>query len=274
MEHRPIRLVLSDVDGTLLTSDKQLTGASVAAVQRLHEAGIRFTITSSRPPQGLASLVNRLAVDAPIGAFNGGAFVDAAMTVLERHALDTDVVEALIVALDAAGVDVWGYTATHWFVRDPDAWHVAHEARVVEFAPSVAADLAAAMADHGGAVKVLGVSQDHERIAATQKAVDAAYGARVSATCSQAYYLDITHPAANKGTVVEYLAATVGVPTTAIATIGDGENDTLMFARSGMSFAMGNATDVVKARAGRTTATNDEDGFARAIDEVVVAQGA
>ncbi len=138
-----IRLVLSDVDGTLLTPDKELTPAAVDAVRALHADGIMFTVTSSRPPQGLAMLFEPLAVDAP------------------------------------------------------------------------------------------------------------------------------THPAANKGTVVDYLSRRLGIAREAVATIGDGQNDTLMFARSGTSIATGNATDEVKAAATAVTCANRDDGFARAMHEIV-----
>lgn len=268
-----MQLVLSDVDGTLLTSDKILTEKSVAAVQRLREAGIRFTIASSRPPQGLAMLLERLAVDAPVGAFNGGVFVDAARRVLDQHPLRRALVAPLVADLDRAGLDVWVYTATEWLVRDADAWHVAHEAKVVAFTPTVVDDLVGALDAAGGAVKVLGVSRDADRVVAAQTEVERRFGADVSATRSQSYYLDVTHPAANKGDVVDYLARTLGIPAAAIATIGDGQNDTLMFARSGTSVAMGNGTDDVKRAATAVTASNDEDGFAQAVDAIVLQEG-
>ena len=166
-----VQLVLSDVDGTLLTSDKVLTDATVDAVRALHDAGIRFTVTSSRPPQGLAMLIEPLAIDVPIGAFNGGLFVDSALRVIDQHPPAVD---------DATGA----------------------------------------------AAKVVGVGDDHPRAAAAEVSVG--------------------------------------------ATIGDGGNDTLMFARPGTSIAMGNASDEVKGEATLVTASNDDDGFARAAHELVL----
>jgi hydroxymethylpyrimidine pyrophosphatase-like HAD family hydrolase len=63
-----IALVVSDVDGTLLTKDKTLTDGARAAVRRLHEAGIGFTIVSSRPTIGMGFLIAPLAITQPIGA--------------------------------------------------------------------------------------------------------------------------------------------------------------------------------------------------------------
>lgn len=271
MGHGRIRLVLSDVDGTLLTSDKVLTDATVAAVGALHDAGIAFTVTSSRPPQGLAMLIEPLAIDVPIGAFNGGVFVDGSLAVVDQRPLPVEVAARTIALVDEAGVDPWLYTATHWFVRDVDGPHVHHEARVTQYGPTATADLVGALDDGAGApVKVVGFSDDHDRVATAERAVVAAMGTTVSATRSQAYYLDVTHPDANKGAVVAYLSRRLGIPTEAIATIGDGQNDTLMFAPAGTSIAMGNAAADVQALASAVTAANDDDGFARAMHEIVL----
>jgi hydroxymethylpyrimidine pyrophosphatase-like HAD family hydrolase len=72
-----IALVVSDVDGTLLTKDKTLTEGAKRAVGRLRDVGIGFTITSSRPTVGLRFLIEPLAITLPVGAFNGSAIVNA-----------------------------------------------------------------------------------------------------------------------------------------------------------------------------------------------------
>ena len=266
-----VQLVLSDVDGTLLTSDGALTDASVDAVHALHASGVAFTVTSSRPPQGLAMLIEPLAIDVPIGAFNGGVFVDSALRVIDQHPLALGVVAQVVAMLDDAGLSPWVYTGTTWFVRDADGPHVQHESDVTQLVPTVTDDLVSALGDGAGdAAKVVGVSDDHPLVAAAEASVSAALGEAVSATRSQTYYLDVTNPAANKGEVVDYLARVLAIPAAAIATIGDGGNDTLMFARSGISIAMGNASDEVKGTATLVTAANDDDGFARAVHELVL----
>jgi Cof subfamily protein (haloacid dehalogenase superfamily) len=266
-----VRLVLSDVDGTLLTSDKRLTAATIDAVRALHDAGIAFTVTSSRPPQGLAMLVEPLGIDAPIGAFNGGVFVDARLAVVDQRPLPVAVATRVVELVDDAGVDPWLYTGTHWFVRDLDGPHVQRESQVTQFVPTATADLIGALDDRvGPPVKVVGFSDDHARVAAAEAAITAALEGSVSATRSQAYYVDVTHPDANKGAVVAYLSSRLGIPTEAIAAIGDGQNDTLMFAPAGTSIAMGNAADDVRALATRVTTTNDADGFAAAMHDFVL----
>ncbi|MBO0712532.1 MAG: HAD hydrolase family protein, partial [Acetobacteraceae bacterium] len=95
-------------------------------------------------------------------------------------------------------------------------------------------------------------------------------GQRATANRSQPYYLDVTHRDANKGVVVAYLSAHLAVPAEEIATIGDQPNDVLMFKRSGLSIAMGNASDQVKSQAKVTTDSYNDEGFAKAIERFVL----
>jgi len=95
----------------------------------------------------------------------------------------------------------------------------------------------------------------------------------VTAARSQPYYLDVTHPDANKGAVARYLSAKYGIPPEAMATIGDMPNDVLMFAHSGLSIAMGNASPEVQRAARRTTASNEDEGFASAVDRFILPRG-
>jgi hydroxymethylpyrimidine pyrophosphatase-like HAD family hydrolase len=118
--------------------------------------------------------------------------------------------------------------------------------------------------------KVVGVSDDHD---AVQKAVDVVrerFGDHVSAARSQPYYADVTHPDANKGAVVDYLSKHRNIPAAQIATIGDMPNDVLMFARSGLSIAMGNASHEVQKAARRVTTSNQDEGFATAVARFIL----
>jgi Cof subfamily protein (haloacid dehalogenase superfamily) len=265
-----IKLLLSDVDGTLVNHAKALTPDAVAAAKALRDAGIRLAVTSGRPPRGMRMLVRPLELATPLAGFNGGVFVEPDMAVRKVHLLDPAVAREALAAVLDAGLDAWVYTQDEWFVRALDAPHVAHETQTVQFEAKVVTDFTdAQLAD---CAKIVGVSDDHARVAAGEQAAQAALGARASATRSQPYYLDITHPQANKGAVVDALAEMFGIDRKDIATIGDGGNDTLMFARSGLSIAMGNASEDVKSRASVVTDTNDNDGFAKAVRRYVLEQ--
>jgi hypothetical protein len=264
---RKISLVLADVDGTLVTEDKVLTKRAEAAVRRLRDAGISFAITSGRPPAGMAMLVDPLQLDTPIAGFNGGLFVQRDLSILEQKTLPADVAAKAIELIDAHGLDAWVYRGNDWLITKPDAPHVAREAWTVKFQPKVVPDFTGMLSD---AAKIVGISDDHDKVQRCEADAQAAIGQRATASRSQPYYLDITNKDANKGAVVEYLSRRLAVPAAEIATIGDQPNDVLMFKRSGLSIAMGNASDQVKAQASATTDSYNDEGFAKAMERFVL----
>ena len=261
-----IKLFLADVDGTLVTKEKVLTDRAVAAVRRMEDAGIRFAITSGRPPRGMAMLVGPLRLQGVIAGFNGGAFVNPDQTVVLSRTLDPAAARRAYDAICDHGLDAWVYTAEDWMIRDPAAPHVEREAHTVQFGPKVVPDPAEGL---GRAVKVVGCSDDLALVQRCEADVQAALGATVSAARSQPYYLDVTHPQANKGAVVAYLAEHYGINPREIATIGDMPNDVLMFRPSGMSIAMGQAAPEVRDAATHVTDGYEDEGFAKAVDRFV-----
>jgi hypothetical protein len=255
------------VDGTLVTQDKLLTDAAVAAVRHLREAGVIFALTSGRPPKGMEMLVAPLAIDTPIAAFNGGMMVDKNLQVLEQRVIPEDLVSPVIEHMKSFDLDVWLYRGADWYVPDPKAPHVDREAWTVKFKPKVCESFDG-LTD--GVVKLVGVSDDHDAI---DKAVEAAvkkFGDHVTAAASQPYYLDVTSPQANKGEVARYLARSFALEPEEIATIGDQPNDILMFEHSGLTIAMGNADPAVKEAAQQTTRSNEDEGFAYAVEHFVL----
>jgi Cof subfamily protein (haloacid dehalogenase superfamily) len=265
---QPIRMVIADVDGTLVTQEKALTKRAAEAVWRLHQAGIQFSVTSGRPPRGMAMLIDPLKLTQPLAAFNGGVLIQPDLkTVVDQKFLPAGVPEEVMEAIGHHGLDVWVYTDTEWFVRDPNAAHVAREQWTVKFPPTVVKTFAGLL---GRVAKIVGVSDDLDRVAKCEKDVQQAGGAHISAARSQPYYLDVTHPQANKGEVVLSISRLLNIPAAEIATIGDMPNDVLMFNKSGVSIAMGNASTEVQASATYVTSTNEEEGFANAIDKFVL----
>ena len=262
-----ISLVLADVDGTLVTAEKVLTPRAEAAVKALRVAGIDFAITSGRPPRGMAMLIQQLALRTPVAGFNGGIFVKPDMTIMEEHVLAADAASRAHGIILDHGMDVWVYSGKDWLIRDRNAPHVAREQGTVKFAPIVVENFKNAL---DGVVKIVGVSDDLDLVARCEKDVQVALGAKASAARSQPYYLDVTHPDANKGTVVATLSKLLSVPTVRIATIGDMPNDVLMFRNSGLSIAMGNASADVQAQADLVTDSYEDEGFAKAIERFIL----
>ncbi len=165
-------------------------------------------------------------------------------------------------------MDAWLYTADEWLLRDKTAAHVDREAWTVKFDPVVVEAFTDAQLD--SAVKIVGVSDDLDLVAECEAAVQAALGKTASAARSQPYYLDVTNPDANKGAVADRLSELLKIPSEQIATIGDMPNDVLMFKRSGLSIAMGNASDQVKAQATEVTDSYEDEGFAKAVHRFIL----
>jgi len=231
-----IKLVIADVDGTLVTKDKTLTPATCAAVDRLRAAGIAFTITSGRPPRGMAKLVEQLKLTAPVAAFNGGVYVKADLTtVLARHTIPRAVARAAVDYLHDAGMDVWVYQDADWYITRPKGPRVARETSNVGFGPTVIRDIHDVL---DAPIKIVGVSLDGGLVGRCQAALAERLGTAATAAQSSTAYVDVTHPDANKGMVVREAARLLHLPIEDIATVGDMPNDMPMLEAAGMGIAM------------------------------------
>jgi len=169
-----VSLVVSDVDGTLVTPEKTLTEASIRAVHRLHARGIGFTVVSSRPPFGLRMLIEPLALALPIGAFNGGAMVKPTLEVIEQRLVPEAAARRSVEVLAQFGADVWVFTAERWLTQNPAGDYVPRERRTLQAEPTVVTDFTPYFAR---AAKIVGSSRDFAKLAACEETMHAAMGA-------------------------------------------------------------------------------------------------
>ncbi len=262
-----LRLVISDVDGTLVNKAKELTDATVAAVKRLEAAGLPFTLISARPPSGIQWIAERLGIGTPVAAFNGGTIIGGDGAVVERHVLAEEAVRRSFAVAEGSGATPWVFAGGIWHCRDTDNPHVPHEVLSAGQQPTVRQDMTGLYADVD---KLTWVTDDAELIHRLEAEMKARIGEAATIACSQTYYLDLTHPTANKGSGVETLARIAGVDLKDVAVLGDMPNDLPMFRRAGLAIAMGQAPDAVKAEARYTSTGNDQDGVAHAIDAILL----
>jgi len=284
MASKKISILLADVDGTLVDSQKRITARAEAAIQKLNESGIKFAVTSGRPPRGMKMIVEQVKLSTPLAAFNGGMLVEPdTMKVLMQQTLDGETAQSVIERVGEFGLDVWVYAGVDWYILDLNAPHREKEERTVQFPPTVVKNFDAAL--HQGVAKIVGVGDNYDLVAKAEKGIEEEFEHGVHAKCStttrdcepsvsaalsQPYYLDITHPKANKGSVVQMLADLLKIAPAEFATIGDMQNDVLMFKKSGYSIAMGQASDEVKKSATYVTAGMDEEGFAKGVENFVL----
>jgi len=280
-KHQKVSLLVADVDGTLVTKQKVLTERARQAVQKLRDADIAFAITSGRPPLGMKMFVDELELTAPLSAFNGGVFLNPDYSVIEQNLLLPEVAKHVIEIIKSHGLDVWVYTDSDWYVPERHGPHVDREEWTVKFPPTVVSSF-----DHllDKVAKIVGVSDDLDLVARCEADVQKEFsqhvsthpgessggGEEVSAARSQPYYLDVTHPHANKGFVIDRLSELLNIPKDEIATIGDMPNDVPMFKRSGVSIAMGNSSQEVQHSALYVTTDYENEGFANAVERFVL----
>ena len=284
MASKKISILLADVDGTLVDSQKRITARAKAAIEKLTEAGIKFAVTSGRPPRGMKMIVEAVKLSAPLAAFNGGMLVEPdTMKVLVQQTLDAEIAQDVIERVGEFGLVVWVYAGVDWYIQDLNSPHREKEERTVQFPPKVVKNFDEALRQ--GVAKVVGVDDDYDLVAKAEKGIADEFEHGVHARCtttsrdcepsvsaarSQPYYLDITHPKANKGSVVEMLADLLKILPAEFATIGDMPNDVLMFKKSGYSIAMGQASEEVQKSATYVTAGMDDEGFAKAVEDFIL----
>ena len=259
------RLLVSDIDGTLVDKQKQLTPATIDAVARLRAAGLGFTVISARPRSGLVPIADALAIDGPMAAFNGGTIFRRDGSVGVRHGIEPEVARGVLALAD--GVDVWVFADDQWFASTDQGAHVGSERKASNQEPVVRIDFADLL---DRADKITFVSDEPEVLAALHTAVEATFAGRATVALSQPYYLDVTALEANKGAGIAALATAAGLPLDQVVAIGDQANDLPMLTRAGLAIAMGNAPDRVKAAAAHVTSANTEDGVAHAIDTIIL----
>ena len=258
----PIRLLVSDVDGTLVRDDKSLPDANRDAILALAAAGVPTTLISARPPSGMLGLAATLRLTGPLAAFNGGTLFDSDGTIRFAHRLEGADAAAMLRLLDEPGVARWAYADGAWFVTDLDNPHLARERIAAAVEPVIRTDFSEL---DGRIDKIVGVSDDDDLLRRLEERAKEMLGARATIARSHPYYLDITHRLANKGDGIAALAQAFGIELTQVAALGDMTNDLPMFARAGLSVAMGQAPACVRNAANAIATTNEEGGVAEAI---------
>src|SRR5437588_9673 len=160
-----IAAVVSDVDGTLVRSDKSLAERTIASVMKLRDADIAFAVVSSRPPRGLKMLIERLGITTFVAGFNGGVIARPDLSIIASHLIAPAIATKAIAAIERAGVQAWVFARQDWCVRDPSGPHVDLERRTVGFDPVIVSDFSPLAR---AAAKIVAVSDDRALLARVQ----------------------------------------------------------------------------------------------------------
>jgi Cof subfamily protein (haloacid dehalogenase superfamily) len=262
-----LRLLISDIDGTLVRDDKSLSDEVVTAVERLKSAGVPTSLISARPPRGMLWIAEKLGITLPIGAFNGGTIIGADGTILSIARIPISVAGRALALIDRPGVITWLFSAGIWYASRADGHHDVRERKSANQEPVFNGDFTNLL---GAVDKIVAVSDDQTLLDGLETMAARALGKGATVSRSQTCYLDITAPDANKGRGITALAAAANIPLENVAAIGDQHNDIAMFRRAGLSIAMGQGPEEVRSAAMCVTASNDDDGVAKAINDILL----
>jgi Cof subfamily protein (haloacid dehalogenase superfamily) len=260
-----IALVVSDIDGTLITSNHELAESTKRTAKRIQDAGIALSLCSSRPPRSIRPLAEALELQSPFAAFNGALLTKADGEVVRRSVISAEVTARVKSIADEFRLAVWLYDDTDWWAPWRDAF-VDREEHTSGFSPLIEG-YPERMTRGCSKLTVVGKP---EMVAQAQTRVWSELEKEVSASCSKPRFLDITKNGFHKGSVIVRLADLLNIPTSQVAVIGDGPNDIEMFRQAGVSIGMGQAVDEVLEAATYITASNDSDGWSKGLEHYVL----
>ena len=267
MEGAPIRLLLCDIDGTLVRHDKGLPEENVMAIRSAVRRGLMVSLISARPAAGILPIAAELGLEGPFGAFNGGTIFTASGGETCAAQVPRDLAEQLLHLYGAARAVIWLFATNRWLTSDLANSHTPREVISSGLQPEAVSDFSAFLGD---ADKIVAVCDDPVQMSKLETQARELVGSAATLVRSQDYYLDCTALAANKGDGVTRLAEMYGVPLNQVAVIGDQANDIAMFKRAGLSIAMGQSSAAVQAEADEVTTSNEHAGVAAAIRHYIL----
>lgn len=258
-----IKLVFSDIDGTLLDSQHRLTDETKAVIRQLTASGVSMVLASARPPHAMAELAAELQLNTPLVCYNGALIVrqDETNEFTSQQSLPVERLDALLVyqilQQHCPEVSLSIYSNDHWYVDKVDAWH-RQETAITGFQPEVLR-LKDFLKEYHPVHKFLCMGEPAALDAAV-KNLDASGILDISYYRSKDTYLEITNHQVSKLTAMNLMAQALQIEPEEIFAIGDNYNDLPMILSAGIGVAMGNAPDEVKQAADYVTKGNNENG--------------
>ena len=253
------RLVVLDIDGTLLTSSGAILCSTRQATAALIDRGHLVALASARPPKSVETIADSLLGSnaAALISLNGALIMHGGAVLYERT-IGVPAIHAIVEAAIARRLEVNLFSGSEWFVESIGEGVLA-EVGILGFGPTIVADLRVAPSVH----KVLLIGSSDATAGLRDWANQSRLG--VSAALSKAAYCEITSAQTSKAAAIGVLAREYGVDKSDLIAFGDGDNDLPMMASAGIGVAMGNGTPVLKQAADLVTSSNDSDGIARAL---------
>lgn len=265
------KLLALDLDGTLTNSKKEITPFTRETLLQAQEKGLHLVLASGRPTYGIVPLAEELNMKQYGGfilSFNGGKVTDL-MTdkVLFEQALPPDIVPVLYNRSKEAGLAILSYNGKYILSEHPENKYVQYESFLTKMKIKATDDFLRDL--HQPADKCLVVGEP-EMLVPLEEKLRQELGKRINVYRSEAFYLELVPKGIDKAASLSRLLERTRIKQEEVIAIGDGFNDVSMIRFAGLGVAMANAQPPVKANADRITQyTNDEDGVARFIQELL-----
>lgn len=268
------KLLVLDVDGTLLNSAEQITKRTQSALVKVQHMGVRIVLASGRPTSGLLPLAKMLELDNFVGyimSYNGSKIVkaDSGEVMFERR-INPEQIPYLERKARKNGFSIFTYNGGTLLTDNADNAHVRREAQlnnlkiVEEEEFSIAIDFRPC--------KCVLVSDDQEALLGLEKHWKRRLAGVLDVFPSEPYFLEVVPFGVDKANTLGVLMGMLGVGHDEVIAIGDGVADVTMLQLAGVGVAMGHAQDSVKICADYVTASNDEDGVAQAVEKLILSE--
>lgn len=267
----PIRLIVADLDGTLLNSEHVVTPFTEQAIRAAQAQGVLFTIATGKTFPSTVALIEQFGITIPLICGNGTQVFAPDGLLLFADPIPLDyAIEAIELAQRRGFTPVvyteMGLVST---VHDDNvAELVAHHEPI----PILVPDLIQAMQDQYRPFKMVLMHQDHSAVNRFAEELFATFDGRAQVVRSGLLSVVEVMPAeVTKGTALQHILDYLGLEARETMCFGDNCNDLDMIRRAGIGVAMAHAPEEVRQAADYVTDTNDEDGVGHAIWRFVLA---
>ena len=257
----PYKAVFSDIDGTLLNSQHQITPKTEEAIKNVLKQGIPFIPVSARPPYAITPYTEQLGAQHGMICYSGALILDKNLTALYSVILAPQDLQKLNTLLaDFTHLSISYYAGLDWFCNDVNNDWIKQESEIT----GLSAKLLQGNLTDVHKILIMGSAEEIQRVEPVLKQALP----HLSIHRSKDEYLEIMNPAATKAKAIQFMAQHLGINAKQVIAFGDNFNDLDMLQYAGLSIAMGNAPDAIKQVAKEVTATNNEDGIALVLNRV------
>lgn len=260
------KMVFSDIDGTLLTSNHKVTENTKKVIGTLSKEGIPFVLVSARMPSGMSGIRDEIGRANPMICYSGGLIVDEKEKTLYSAMIDSEIVQEIYHYVrgyyDMISFNI--YSGDCWKVESEADYWVKQESDITGIIPHVGDFVEERSFQDVHKVLCMG---EPEQISELEKELLEQYP-EISIYKSKPTYLEIMSKKATKAGAMKFLQDTLEIKQEECVAFGDNYNDMSMLSFAGLGIAVGNAVEDVKNVADQITLTNDEEGVCKALESL------